>query len=180
MILIRAESDDDPDRCMGVGALGQCPYKKVAPSEYCMRHGANKTLEKQEKEKVSNYRLQMYRERVEAFAENPKVKNLREEVGILRMTLESIINRCKGDEDLLMYSNKISDLIMKIDKVVLSCNKLEIVGGQLLDRNAALLFATKIVNIIADHVEDEDIVNNISTDILQELSALQGITNVSQ
>lgn len=170
----RIEREDDPDRCQGVGQHGQCPFKRTPPSKFCPRHGGNKAAESAAKEAIRNYQLTKYKARIDQFADNPKVKDLREEIAILRMCLETVVNRCNDANDLMLSSNKISDLVMKIDKIVVSCHKLEASTGQLLDRQAALNFASEIVKIVANHVEDSEIVATISEEILQALGTLQG------
>lgn len=169
----RTDGPDDPDRCQGIVKSGQCPFKRVPPSKFCRMHGANHGLENAQKEEIRNYQLAKWQAKMIDKAENPKVKSLREEIGILRMTLETVIQRCKDDEELLMFSNKISDLVMKIEKVVASCHRLETSTGQLLDRTLALNFASQIVNIVSEIIPDPEIIDTISGRLLDALTHLQ-------
>src|SRR2546421_361414 len=76
--------------------------------------------------------------RLDEFADNDKIKSLREEIGVLRILLEETMSRCHDTNELLLYSNKISELVIKIEKVVASCHRLENATGMLLDKSAAL------------------------------------------
>ncbi len=106
-----------PEQCEAVYAHGQCMHKRVAPSKYCEMHGANRAAEADEQKRIKMYKLAVYQNRVDEFKDHSKVKSLRDEIGILRMTLETVINRCKDNTDLMIASNKISDLIMKIENM---------------------------------------------------------------
>lgn len=171
---VRAESPDDPDRCQAVVANGQCPYKHVPNSLYCPMHGGNRAVQKQEKDNIRNYQIAKYQARLDQFAENPKVKSLREEIALLRMILETTVNKCNDPDDILMFSNKISDLVMKVEKVVTACHRLEQSTGQLLDRSMALNFASQILDIIAKHVQG-DVLDQISNEIIRSLADIQTV-----
>lgn len=167
--LHRVEFPDDPKRCKGVGAHGQCPYEAMPGFEYCARHGNNTEMRKQEMEEMRNYRLAKWQARLNQFADHPKVKTLREEIGILRMLLEETMNRCNDADDLFLLSNKISELVSKVERVVISCHKLEQSSGQVLDKTAVLSFAAQVVEIISNHVNDVAVIDMITNDILNTL-----------
>lgn len=157
--------EDDPLRCQAVTANGQCRIKAIDGSKYCPVHAGGGNAAKA-KEATRNFRLTMWQARVGDFADNDGVKSLREEIGILRMLLEETLNRCKDPTELILYSNKISDLVMKVDKVVTSCHRLESATGQLLDKQAALNIASVIVAIVAKHVTDEDAMEAVANEII--------------
>lgn len=162
-----------PDaQCEGSGPEGQCRYVKAHGEKYCPRcMGHLKGVRK--KEAIRNYRLTKYKARVEEKADSAKIKSLREEVGILRMTLEEIVNRCEEPTDLVIHSGKISDLILKIDKVVTSCHRLEKSSGSLLDKNIIINLVTKIIEIITEEIDNEEVLESISSKILSEILSAQ-------
>jgi hypothetical protein len=147
----------DPDRCQGNTNfqgrdIGQCEFKAVPGTSYCKYHahpirGANS-------EEQRNYQLSRYRARVNSFADNPQVKSLREEIGILRLLLETTLNQCADASDLERRSHSISELVLRIEKLVKTCHQLETSTGRLLDRSQLLIVAEKIVTIVATHVKD--------------------------
>lgn len=165
--MVRVEADD-PRRCHGKTAQGQCQIRALDGSVYCAVH--NGPIERvQAKEAARNYRLQQFRERVSEFADNDQVKSLREEIGILRLMMETIINRCEDANQLIIYSNKIADMTTRIEKLVVSCHRLEERTGMLLDKSAIIQLAGVIVEIIGRHDIPEDILQAISEEILQEI-----------
>lgn len=142
-----------PLQCQATIKSGQCYNKQSQESQYCEMHGGNKAAQANEKKRIRLYKLNKFQTRVDEFAVNPKVKSLREEIGILRMTLEMLVNRCQDESDLIMFMPKISETIMKIEKLVTSAHKLESQMGQLLDKMAALQLSDSIVKIISNNIE---------------------------
>lgn len=163
----RIEREDDPNRCQAVHGKGQCIYLSTENSKYCPMHGGAAAENAHAKVMKRKYQLAQWTQRVGEFADDDQVKSLREEIGILRMTLEQVVRQCKTDTDVLLWSGKIGDLVTKIEKVVTSCNRLEVSSGMLLDKSAALNLASQVVEIIARHVTDADAVDDISNDIIQ-------------
>lgn len=157
---------DDPRRCQATFKLGQCPYKAVDGASNCPMHGGNSTVRAQEAQNKKMYRLAKWKERMSEFADDANVKSLREEIGILRILMEETVNMCQDSQTLLMYSSKISDMAMKLEKLVSSCHRLEASTGMLLDKQAALQLASVIVKIIGEHVTDEDKIDAISSEII--------------
>lgn len=167
--------DDDPLRCQGITKLGQCNIRAIEGSRFCPMHAGfgNKNAQR---ENVRNFRLSMWQSRMEEFADNDKVKSLREEIGILRILLEQTINKCNSETDLLLQTNRISDLVLKIEKVVLSCHRLEERTGLLIDKNAILQLAGVMIEIISKHVIDEDTLKVVGEEIIDAIAETQGLT----
>lgn len=169
--LIRVE-EDASDRCQSGGKGGQCPYQVIEGTKYCGRHGGNKQLQREEKVRIRQYRLQVWQERLAEFSESSDVKSLRDEIGILRLVMEATLNQCEDSQALLLHSHKISDLATKIEKIVVSCDRIEKTMGLLLDKAAALTLANKIVEIISDNISDPIVVDKISGGIITALGSL--------
>ena len=147
----RCSDPDDPNRCQAQKRdSDQCMNLSMLGSKYCPVHGGNQGLIAQKKEDLFNYRLTKFKERIQDFATNPNIKNLREEIGVTRLMLESLINECKNANDLLMHSSKISGLIRDISSLVNSSHKLESSMGVLLDKMSAVQLSQEIVTIISD------------------------------
>ena len=161
--------ETDPNRCQGVDSTGQCRYKAIPGTTYCPRHGVNKQLESAAKKRVSMYRLQQYQERVDDFANNPEIKNLREEIGITRMVLENIINKCKNANRLLIHSDKISALVGQVRVLVESCQKLEEKNNKLLDRKIVLVIADNFVTILSKYMSDPDQLQEIGAELVKSI-----------
>lgn len=177
--LVRISDDFDPERCEGVDSHGQCRYKRVATSKFCPRHGGNRALAKEEEGKVRNYHLTTWRNRVNKFADNPEIKSLREEIGIIRMMIEVVLEKCKDENDLLIFSGKIQDLIGQAQKLVESCHKLEERTGVLLDKQTILTLADTMVRLIGEHVQDADALDMIATKLVEAVAAMGGLQHVA-
>lgn len=146
----RCPRPDHPDRCQGQQRdSDQCMNMSLTGSKYCAAHGGNRAVQETEKKKLRNYQLTMFKARIDQFADNPGVKDLREEIGILRMMLETLLNTCKGASDLMMYASKIGAMVRDIDKLVNSAHKLESNMGVLLDKMAVLQLGQEIVEILS-------------------------------
>jgi ribosomal protein S14 len=157
---------DDPNRCQGIVANGQCPNLAAENSQYCRRCGGHTGVIRKEKENVRNYQLARFKSRVENKLTAPGIKSLREEIAVLRMLLEERINTCKDDVDLILQSAAIADLIMKVQAVVVACHKLESSMGQHLDKQQILIFGRRIIDIIIKNVDDPAVIERISSDIV--------------
>jgi hypothetical protein len=170
----RCEREDDPLRCQGIGngnGVGQCMYRHVPGSQYCPRHGGGVQLNKNKEAALKNYKLTQYQARVGELSTNPEIKNLREEIGILRMTLENILNQCETANKLLLYTDKITNLTDKIEKLVRSCQHMEEKNNNLLDRKVVFIIADSIVTLVAQYIEDPDIVAILGEKICASITA---------
>ena len=156
-----------PTRCQAVVKQGQCPFEVIPGQTRCQMHSAGGL---QEKAGLTNYRLTIWQKRLNELSNSDAVKSLRDEIGLLRLTLESVVNNCKDANDLLIYSGKISDLAVKIEKLVVSCHKLELSSGTLLDKQSVLQLASNLVDIITRHITNIEDVEIISEEILMAVA----------
>jgi hypothetical protein len=150
---------------MNVGTF----YRVVEGTKHCPRHGGATEQARNKKKAGNQYRLSVWKNRLSEFTEHEGVKSLRDEIGILRIVLEEMMNKCSDRQDLLIYSTKISELAVKIEKLVMSCDRLEKNMGQMMDRPSAMKFAAKVVEIVARHVDSAEQLDSISHEILEEL-----------
>ena len=160
-----------------MGKQSQCRNQALEGSSYCAAHGGNKAVQSAEKASLNNYRLNKFNVRLQQLSTSPGIKSLRDEIAILRIMMEERLNMCNGAVDLMLHSHSISDLVMKIDKVVNSCHKLESNMGALLDKQDIIQFGGELINIIGNHITDEDILTALSNEII---SAVARSTNVEE
>ena len=111
------------------------------------------------------YRLQKYQARLGEVRDNKAALSLRNEIGILRITLEQILNKCDSAVDLMIHSAKISRLIQDIGKLVVESKKLEAGLGKLLDRQVVLALASEIIEVIGEAIDDPETLASISMGI---------------
>lgn len=175
--LIRVDPAD-PRRCQAApgGSTGeaQCCFQAMEGVKYCPKHSGNYMQALQEKKKLHDYRLHKWQIRMDEFAASENVSSLRGEVGILRMMLEETLNMCNDHKDLMLYSHRIQDIVMKVDRVVNSIAKIEMRSGNLLDKSAALVLAGQIVELISRHVSDPKAIDEISNELINLVAKLAG------
>jgi len=167
-------AEDDPTRCKGTTAQGQCKYRAVPETDYCKMHGGGAAKSRLVKQEQRKYKLAVWQDRVNEFADDTDLKSVNDEIGILRMTLEGVLNACKTNQDLLLYAPKISDLVAKVEKLVVTCHKLEAAAGITLTKAAAAALAVQIVDIVDKHVKDPDAVAAIAEEIGSAIANAKG------
>lgn len=170
---IRCELDS-PDRCQAVGSQGQCRYQAIEGAKNCLMHGGSIPSKSLQDKSKRAYQLAKWQDGVDSFADEDQVKSLRGEIGISRLLLETMITRCQDAGELLLFSNKIADLVSRIEKLVVACHRLESNLGMMLDKPRIMMLATQIVEIITQHVEDPDAVAAISDGIITAIVKSQG------
>lgn len=159
---VKSVTDDSPNRCQAVTKAGQCHGEKAPNSNYCMMHGGNKGSEAAARQGLRNYQLTKFNARLQQLGDSGEIKSLRDEIAILRMIMEERLNQCKDTMDLIYQSGPISDLVLKIEKVVSSCHKLELSTGSLLDKQAIMQFGSELISIISHSIKDEVLLAQIS------------------
>ena len=145
-----------------------CINKHEPNSQHCLVHGGNKGTESASSNLLRNYRLTKHASRCGELRHSSGLKDLRDEIAILRMMLEEKLNGIESTSEMILQSGAISDLIIKIEKIVTSCHKLEKDMDVTLDRTVVLNLADTIVAIISKHVEDKEAI----TDIVRELGEM--------
>ena len=165
------ERPDAPNRCQAVtDTKGQCWNQSVEGGNMCRLHGGASQQAFQERQGLRNYRLTKFHARIAEFGNSNHIKSLRDEIGILRIIMEERLNLCIEPTDLILQSQPIAELVSKIERVVVSCHKLEGSMKQLVDKTALLSFATQIIDVISSHIDDEAILDSISNGIIQLLA----------
>lgn len=160
---------DSPLRCQQVAkGLGQCTNKVVDGTKYCPIHIAR--LHKNvSDEKQRIYKLTLFRARAQEMSDHNEHTNLREEVGILRMTLESLLESCESSTDLLIHANRITDLTRTIQKIVADCHRIDKFTAKYLDKTAVLKLAGDIIDILCKHIDDVELLEAISNEITDKI-----------
>lgn len=163
---IKRVSEYDPNRCQYIGAKGQCWCKAMEGSKYCKSHGGSIGAAHYRNKNVRNFQLQFLN--IDRYVNSPSLKNLHEEVGILRLNLETLLNRCRDDNTLIRHSTQIMMLVDKIERLVTSAHKLDISLNGVFDRAQLTAFVDGIITIIEDKVPEAD----TRTEIAQAIGGL--------
>jgi len=167
-IIKRISREDDPRRCNHIiQGKGQCINVSVEGGNFCLVHGGNKILQAKAKSELRNYRLTRNKARLIELGNSSGIKSLRDEIAILRILLEERFNAITNDNELILQSGAMSEMIMKIERVVTSCQKLEERTGIMLDKAQVMNIAEQIIDIITNNISDPVIVEKISADIAE-------------
>lgn len=70
------------------------------------------------------------------------------------MLLEEKMNRANTEAELVMMAGPLSDLVMKIEKLVSSCQRLENNLGNLLDKQQMKNIATQLMTVLSEKVNE--------------------------
>lgn len=149
-------AEDDPNRCQSTFANGQCPYKAAEYSKYCMMHGGNKAAESQAKRASHDYKVQLWQERIDGFSGSANVKNLRGEIGVLRMTMENTLNLIKTPQQFPLYADKLQGLARDLKGLVEVAQKIEERNKELLSKTEVFNIADAAIAIISKYITDPD------------------------
>jgi hypothetical protein len=168
----RVKDEKDPDRCQGIVQggpnAGQCYYKAVAGSKFCPMH-CGRSAHESKKNELKNYQLRQYRDRVGDLANSSAIKDLREEIGIVRMVLETLLNQCDNANKLIMYTGQISNLVAQVTKLVQVCQSIEERNNNLLDRKVVIVIADSLVTLVSKYVTDPDQLNEIGAKLVESI-----------
>lgn len=164
--------EDSPYRCQGISARGQCLNRQVEGSNFCMVHGGQNVAGRVKKERQRLYALDKYQQKLDKMEDHSELKTLRSEIGIMRMLLETRLNQCNTDTDLLIHSQSISLMVSNIEKLVSSCTKIDLQLGKMLDENQAINWVYEIVEIIGRHVKDSQVLDDIASEIIDSYEAV--------
>lgn len=169
---IRVERPDDPERCERMHVQGQCSYKRIPGSPFCAQHTSGQAHAAHEKTAARHYLAAQWRAQVGTFADDDKIKSLRTEIGILRLLLQKTMERCRSDNDLLMRSSSIGELILKIEKLVVSCHKLDTNLGETLDKGQLSLFGNTIIAIVSEFINDPQVLGKFAERLVKAIKDL--------
>jgi hypothetical protein len=164
----RVKDPDDPRRCKGATANGQCPIIAMDGSQFCTFHANHDP----KKHSLRQYKLSVYknRERVGDFAYHDELSSLKEEIGILRTLVEDRLELIKSPNDMIIHASAIESLCTKIKDLLLATQVLEAKANLVLDRGQVVELAQNIVAIVGQYVSDPDVL----ADVAGEVSKLLG------
>lgn len=163
------KDDSELERCDYMTSNGQCPYKRVAGTNRCEIHAYHNNQQTLQTQARRIYLAAQWAAQTGPFETPEQVKNLREEIGILKLTLMKIMQSCKSDQDLLMRSSSISELVVKIGKVVETAHKMDLAYGKLLDKEHLTAFGTKVIDLVSQFIKDPDVLKKFAHALVDEI-----------
>lgn len=112
------------------------------------------------------YDLGKWQASVNEFVTNERVVNLQSEIGVLRLAIEDVMNKCQNDQELIINTTLILTLVRRVKSLVLTTNKLEKAANLLMDEEAAELFAQGLLDIVDKHITGDAIKARIAEQYL--------------
>lgn len=164
-------SANDPQRCQGSTKNGPCYYKQVSGSTCCPLHGGAASELAQDKRELRNYRLNTAAgERAKEMSGSGDVKNLGDEIHLMRAALETVFNNIQSPNDMMIHMDKIHKLTDGIGKLAATWQKLEKENKELLGRDTVLMIFDQLLSKIAERVNDPDVVAALAEDSFDIIS----------
>lgn len=160
---------DDPTRCQGVrGETGQCNFEAQLLSngkraKYCRMHGAAIAEKSVQTQARRLYSLTKWQGQVDDLRANGEGVHLEEELAILRMTLQTALNKYE-EVELITQSGQISSLCAQIQSILVANVKLKSQLGALLDRATIDKLAVGLVAIMSEYLP-QDKLDDVSSKV---------------
>jgi hypothetical protein len=161
--------------------MGQCEYTAIEGADYCEIHGHRKDDSSPSKRLYLLNKVEA-RARLDELADHEGVKSLREEIALLRMTIEEQYNKINTDVDFQLRWPCIQSAIRDVHKLVKDCHVIEQNLGVLLARQSIIRLGQQICQIIVDRLEGipdyEQLVQLIVMDISDTIKSAnnEGVT----
>jgi len=155
-------------RCLNfLGNGAQCHFTKTEGSDYCSMHGGHRATKTAKAKAMyefneSKWFQKLADSRLPGFTKGTAKLDLSQEIGILRIMLEQILDKCNDSSDLIRNSQRISQLIQNIEKLASSSLKLDQKLGDLMSRDDVVNISNKILEVIGANIDDPVILKNIA------------------
>lgn len=177
--MTRVRDLDDPNRCLHQKpGEGQCMMLSVEEGDRCKVHGGGRQLQVAKQRTLKAYDRNRWSLMIRENANDSEIKSLREELGIARLMLDRILNRCKDSHDLLMMSSPIDNMLKTINLIQKTSHIIEKDMDEMIGPEALTKFAEAMFDIIMSEISDANIVNRIALKLGRELQKTQnGDTN---
>ena len=163
-----AKATDPTKQCQAVTRTGQCTNEVVMANgivhKFCLNHGGSSFIKKQEEQALNNYRLNKFQARLKEMRSSSSIKDLRDEIGILRLMLEERFNSFANSNEMILQSGAIGELVMKIEKLVTSCHKLDEKTKLVVDKAVVITIAEQLIASISRNVKDTEATDKIIAD----------------
>lgn len=158
---------DHPQACQG-GKNGPCPYKAEPGSDRCSIHGGSASSAASKRLELKNYKINsLYAERAADHASSPVVKNLTDEIGLMRTSLEVVFNSISSASEMLLYVDKIQKMTEGISKLITTLQTLQEKNKELLGRDTVMSIIDQILEKIVLRIDDPDIIQALADDCYQ-------------
>lgn len=170
-----------PEVCQANKGNGPCEYRAVPNGTTCLLHGGSIKQACEERKELRNYQLQgIYARRAAELSNSANIKNLSDEIGLMRVALETVFNDIKTPNEMLLYTDKIEKLATSISKLTGDWQKLEERNKELLSRETVFAIVDAFLNKVIEHVADADVIEKLAGEFHGIISARLGLTGTCE
>jgi len=162
-------------QCIYTTNSSQCNNLTIDPSGYCSTHKrTRKGVKKERNYLLNNPVLNSSIQRQDTLNE---LKSLREEIMLARALVETRLNLAETDAELVASMPLIQSYIVTIEKLVSTCQRMEVSIGELLSKASLLTIAQEIVSVLNETLDTlpnkEEIVDQVSIKLIPILNRKQ-------
>ncbi len=142
---------DDPymDPCKVPG----CKFASVKGSLACSRHGGASEARANNSHREMNYQFKRYQTQLEAGVRKANMNDLREEISLTRIMVETIVNHAEDDISFLAMIPSLNPLISTLDRLITNNAKLEAFFGQFMTPEQVDTMVSSILDILIEEIQ---------------------------
>lgn len=163
-----------PEQCSYISGTGQCGHPAQPGSPFCENH----SRKDQDELKLGQYLIskKLFGDAPIRHLDADEIKSIQTEIALLRSMVERRWNMLENDVEFVAAFPTMKDSFLAIEKLVTSCRTMEEKLDQLVNKQALLSLAQKIVGVIQGNLpkdlENRDIiVEEIGTQIAEAIQA---------
>jgi hypothetical protein len=161
--------DGDPRQCDAIAGSKKCSLIRYPNSQYCIAHGGIRDADKAAEEAKKIYLASQWQREIGIFSQDPQLKSLTREIGVLRLLLTKIIGNCQTENDLLLRSSTISEMVMKIDKLVGSCDRLDKSMGKMVNKQQLTEFGQVVIVLVAKYLPNPELLRVFADEMTEAI-----------
>lgn len=135
---------DALNRCQRITPLGQCNAMAMEGEQYCQAHGSS------HKSRAIEFIKHNWYAEIGRFANNASFKDLKMEIGLLRLLVDRVLASCSNEQELRANQTQFIMLIREIRDTILAFDRIEASTGNLFDLTDLQNIATQLVQVISN------------------------------
>ena len=158
-------------QCVYTTPSGQCPRSATGDGQYCTQHTQRRRKGKKRNYLLTNPILRASIQRQDTLDE---LKSLRDEIMLARALVETRLNLADNDAEIVAAMPLVQSYLATIEKLVSTCQRMEVSIGELLSKASLLAIAQEIVAVLNETLDQlpnkEEIVDQVSLKLVPILN----------
>lgn len=151
-------SPDDPRRCQGVTANGQCEYLAREGEKFCTFHSKGASDRRFEKKEAERYLIDNadLRQSYLRQRDDKDYLDLKDEILLVQAVLERRLNAIRTDADMMMAIGPVTQLIQRLESMKISLMKIQQQLGLVLGKDHLRALAAQFASILDEELDGVD------------------------